>query len=313
MTDSENTPPNASPTPDGAGPAEPQEAAEASEAVDTTADTQEKSLRTVPTWLWPAVAAALLFVAGAGYFVGAGTAGPDVSEGSVNWANVAAGSEDNDPTADADGRYDADIYGPRKGTQIQGAEDILNIHRRDPNDPFAMGAVDAPVVISIFSDFECPYCAKYALETEPRLIADYVDTGLVRLEWNDLPLGGKESLLAAQAGRAAAAQNTFWEFNKAVYEAAQEKGGGHPKFTQKDLIAVAKDAGVPDIDQFTKDLKDEKYKNAVNAAGGFGNSLGIGGTPAFIVGASSISGARDYSIFQDEIEMQLMKLKRARS
>ena len=82
-------------------------------------------------------------------------------------------------------QLDAFIVGP--GGDIKSEADVLNVHRRNAKDPFAVGAVDAPVVISEFSDFECPFCALYVNGARKQILSEYVDQGLVRLEWNDFP------------------------------------------------------------------------------------------------------------------------------
>ena len=48
---------------------------------------------------------------------------------------------------------------------------------------------------------ECPFCGKFARDTEPTLVKDYVDKGILRIEWRDFPYLGPESLTAAHAGR----------------------------------------------------------------------------------------------------------------
>ena len=117
------------------------------------------------------------------------------------------------------GETGAFLWGP--GKTIATSEDITHVHRRMANDPFATGKVDAPVVISEFSDFECPFCAKYANETYPQVLKDYVDKGLVRVEWNDMAVNGPDAVKAAEAGRAAAAQGKFHEFHNALYTASK--------------------------------------------------------------------------------------------
>src|SRR5699024_7130071 len=96
--------------------------------------------------------------------------------------------------------------------------------RREADDPFAIGPVDAPVVMVVFSDYRCPFCARYSRVTEAELVEKYVSEGQLRIEWRDFPVFGDASMLAARAGRAAAEQDRFWEFNNAVYEAAPESG-----------------------------------------------------------------------------------------
>ncbi|MCY4669666.1 MAG: thioredoxin domain-containing protein, partial [Rhodococcus sp.] len=80
-----------------------------------------------------------------------------------------------------------------------------DLAHREPDDPMALGDVEAPVVMIAFSDFRCPFCAQFSRETEPQLIDRYVDTGTLRIEWRDLPIFGPQSFDSARAERAAAA------------------------------------------------------------------------------------------------------------
>ena len=50
------------------------------------------------------------------------------------------------------------------------------------------GSSAAPIVCELYSDYQCPYCATFHLETEPQLTAAYIDTGKVRLIHRDFPL-----------------------------------------------------------------------------------------------------------------------------
>ena len=72
----------------------------------------------------------------------------------------------------------------------------------------ALGKPDAPVVMINYAELRCPFCAKFSRDIEPELIKRYVDAGVLRLEWRDFPIFGEESLEAAKAGRAAAAQGS---------------------------------------------------------------------------------------------------------
>jgi protein-disulfide isomerase len=50
------------------------------------------------------------------------------------------------------------------------------------------GSPDAPIGCEIYSDYECPSCALFFRDTLPRLVADYVQTGKVKLLHRDFPL-----------------------------------------------------------------------------------------------------------------------------
>ena len=50
------------------------------------------------------------------------------------------------------------------------------------------GDIHAKVGIIVFSDFQCPFCAKFARDTLPTLEKEYVDTGKVFLAFRNNPL-----------------------------------------------------------------------------------------------------------------------------
>lgn len=295
---------------DGKLPADEQPSEEDLESWSSGSDATKKSWYAIPTAAWAIVILALILVGAAGYLVGKNNSSIGDEDG-VNMAGVAAGTGKTTPVPDENGKYKADIYGPQANAKLEKPEDIVKVHRRDENDPFALGAADAPVVISVFSDFECPFCAKFANETEPFIVDKYVNKGLVRLEWNDFAINGDKAVKDAQAGRAAAAQGKFWEFARILFKKSEEKGTGHPEFTEKELIDAARDAGVEDMKRFEAELKEGKWKEPVTKAYEYGSSMGMNATPMFVIGSKIVSGAQPLSAFEDNIELELMHVKRA--
>lgn len=81
--------------------------------------------------------------------------------------------------------------GNSEGAQQPGGD--LDFVRRDADDPKAIGSVDAPVVMTEWIDLRCPFCASFSRDTLPALIADYVDTGKVRIEFVDVAFFGTQS------------------------------------------------------------------------------------------------------------------------
>ena len=175
-----------------------------------------------------------------------------------------------------------------------------DLAHREPDDPMALGDVDAPVVMIAFSDFRCPFCAQFSRETEPQLIDRYVDTGTLRIEWRDLPIFGQQSFDAARAGRAAAAQGKFWEFTRAVYADAPETG--HADLTLETLQSYAQQAGVPDLARFTAAATGTAFDAAITADSTEAQSLGIPATPAFSINGDPVLGAQPFSEFVDLID-----------
>lgn len=228
--------------------------------------------------------------------------GPDASD-SGDFA--AAGKGNIKPVADVD-VIDPFIMGP--SGDIESEADVLKVHRRNAKDPFAIGAIDAPVVISEFSDFECPYCALYTNGAHKQIVEEYVAKGLVRIEWNDFPINGADAVAAAKAGRAAAAQGKFYEFHDALYKASANIQG-HPENKIDDFVRFAEEAGVPDIAKFREQATDGTYDAVIQDAQHYGDSLGIKGTPGAFIGTQFISGAQPIQVFREVINGELVKAK----
>jgi protein-disulfide isomerase len=171
--------------------------------------------------------------------------------------------------------------------------------RRDPDDPMALGEADAPVVMIAYSEFQCPFCGKFARDTEPTLVEKYVDEGTLRIEWRDFPYLGPESEVAARAGRAAAAQDSFWEFEEAMYADQLPPNSGN--LDEDHVAGVADDIGL-DVDRFREDMASSQVERAVQEDFAEGQAIGVTGTPAFLINGVPVIGAQPTEVFEQTIE-----------
>ncbi|QIK64680.1 thioredoxin domain-containing protein [Leucobacter viscericola] len=177
-----------------------------------------------------------------------------------------------------------------------GSAATVGIERRIEGDPMAIGDIDAPVVMSEWVDFRCPFCAVYSRDTFDQIVTEFVDTGKVRIEMHDVAFFGDESVRAAAAARAAGEQGRYFQFVKAVYDAAPESG--HPDLPPAQLIEFAKTAGVPDIAKFTKDMDREDLKQAVNESTAKAQQYGVSSVPMFASNGQAIAGAQPIDEFR---------------
>lgn len=177
---------------------------------------------------------------------------------------------------------------------------VRDTARRKEGDPLAIGKVDAPVVMVEYADYACPFCAKWALETQPALVQRYVDAGVLRIEWHDLVIFGDKSHKAALAARAAGQQGKFWEFHHALFAASPTSG--HPDLTDATLRGFAQAAGVPDLDRWQRDLADPALAQAVRTETQTAQSLGASSTPVFIINGTPLVGAQPAEAFQQVID-----------
>ncbi|MGM0386081.1 MAG: DsbA family protein [Actinomycetota bacterium] len=191
--------------------------------------------------------------------------------------------------------------------ELQEVLDMIRAQpRRDAEDPYAVGEVDAPVVLIEYADYRCSYCGRWTLETKPGLM-DQVEDGTLRIEWRDFPVFQNESVELAVAARAAAQQGMFWEYNDAIFE--YQFVDGNQDFTAEALISLAEDVGVPDLARFGEDLGSEELRAEVQAE--YEESLALLGqasTPQFLVNDQYIGGALPLEDFLAVIEQELAKL-----
>jgi protein-disulfide isomerase len=91
----------------------------------------------------------------------------------------------------------------------------------DPHEAF--GSKNAPIVMEVFSDFQCPACKTLFMTTNRQVMDNYVSTGKVYLIHRDFPLPmHAHSQVAAQYSRAAAQIGKFEPVEQALFE-NQEK------------------------------------------------------------------------------------------
>lgn len=198
------------------------------------------------------------------------------------------------------------VVPPAEASETESAPEARQaaaIERRIDGDPMAIGSIDAPIVLSEWVDFRCPYCAVFSRETFPQIVQEYVDAGKVRIEMHDVAYFGEASERAAVAARAAGEQGRYFEFVEAVYAVAPESG--HPELPESELIAFAEQVGVPDIGRFTEDLRSGELLSAVRESTANAQRLGVSGVPFFAVNGQALSGAQPIETFRQFIDQQL--------
>lgn len=184
----------------------------------------------------------------------------------------------------------------------QDVPEVPDVARLDPEDQTAIGSVDAPVVMVAYTDFQCPYCAKFTDGTLPQLMDKYVDAGQLRIEWRDLDLFGETSKVAAHAAQAAAMQGKYVEFAERMAE------GGNiadkSAYSDKNLQATAQELGM-DGRSFRADMESKEAKEAVQRNIDEARSLGVMSTPSFLINKTPFVGAQPVENFEKAIDAQL--------
>ncbi|WP_407317259.1 thioredoxin domain-containing protein [Isoptericola halotolerans] len=188
-------------------------------------------------------------------------------------------------------------------TEVQGPADVdtAAVERRDPEDLLAAGPVDAPVVLVVFSDYQCPYCAQWSHETLPEMM-EHAEAGDLRIEYRDVNVFGEASERAARASYAAALQDEYWAYHDALYPDGETRT--ESELSEQALTDLAAELGL-DTEQFAADLNATGTVEQVQANQQLGLDLGAYSTPAFLLGGEPIVGAQPTQVFRDAFEAAL--------
>jgi len=113
-----------------------------------------------------------------------------------------------------------------------------------------LGSAGSAVTIDVYGDFQCPYCAESALNTEPGIVSKYVIPGKAQIihhdfEWIGNNTAGRESRLAAAGAICAVRQGKYWDYSHWAY--ANQIGENAGSFTRDRLIKIATAAGLEPI------------------------------------------------------------------
>jgi protein-disulfide isomerase len=176
--------------------------------------------------------------------------------------------------------------------QQQTASKAIDAERAALERPFAGAWAGNPrgdVTLVMFTDYSCGYC-KASVPSVDRLLRE--DPNL-KVVWREIPVLGPQSETAARAALAAARQGRYLGFHRALF------GGGRPD--EAGLMAAARAAGL-DAEQLGAALADPAIAREIQGNLALAGRLGIGGTPAFVIGDRLIPGAVSYDVLKQAVD-----------
>lgn len=164
----------------------------------------------------------------------------------------------------------------------------------------SLGSPSAPADMVVYSDFECPYCRNFALAAQPGLLAEFVDTGLLRFHFVAFPLAGihANAVATAKAAHCAGLAGKFWPYHDYLFVRQPEwAGAARPDSL---WIEYAANLGL-DADSFSTCLASPATHAAIEADLRQGLSAGVMGTPTVVLAGQSISGFDSYARLRERI------------
>jgi len=145
------------------------------------------------------------------------------------------------------------------------------------DDQPVLGKADAPVTIFEYSDFQCPYCRRFQMLAHLDIVKDYVEPGLAKIVFIDVPFH-EFSSIASQAAWCAKEQNKYWEMHDTLFSKADDAN----TFKTESLIKIAGDLKL-DTDAFSNCLNSQKYAQRIQQSLDSVTKMGIYGTPSIII------------------------------
>jgi protein-disulfide isomerase len=155
----------------------------------------------------------------------------------------------------------------------------------------SLGKSSAPVTIVEFGDFQCDRCARFAKYTEPQVNQTYIQTGKVNLVFKYFPIYGPDSTPAAMAAQCVNDQGKFWSYYGLLF-----KNQGPPNFgwaSKDNLKKFASQLPGIDMQKFNSCFDSQKYLSFVQKDFAFATSLGLQGTPTFVIEKSDGSSSQN--------------------
>lgn len=158
-------------------------------------------------------------------------------------------------------------------------------------DGTAVGDMNAPVLVEVWEDFQCPACRTYSAEVEPLIINNYVEPGHVRYVFRHFPflderVASNESQQSANASMCAAEQERFWDYHDMLF--ANWDGENRGAFSDKRLVAFAEALGL-DMDSFNSCFQTNKYRDEIAQDKADGQQIEVAGTPSVFVNGQQLS------------------------
>lgn len=190
--------------------------------------------------------------------------------------------------------------GGSSGAQDAEAPLRFNVTGRGYNE----GDPDAPIRVVEFSDFACPHCREFHLESYPTVREEFVESGTVLWKYIPFVLGiFPNSVEAARAGECAIEQDAFPPLRDRLFQ--EQPAWLEAENPREMFVGYAGEEGL-DVERFASCLEEGRRDEEVQRNIELGRQIGIRGTPTFMINGVTIQGNRPPEVFRDVFN-QLME------
>jgi protein-disulfide isomerase len=164
------------------------------------------------------------------------------------------------------------------------------------------GPADAPVTLTLFTDFECSYCARLAPVLD-QVHQQYPEK--VRIVFKNFPLVRihRFAVPAALAALAAEDQGQFWPFHDRLFK-------NYNQLNAQKIEAIREELGL-DAERFRSRMDDPALKDLIRRDLEEGNAAGVRGTPTVFINGKKMRNRLTPDGFREAIDAVLEKVGKA--
>ena len=179
---------------------------------------------------------------------------------------------------------------------------VATIDPAIPTDGLTIGSPDAPVKITEYGDYQCPFCTRFAEDAFPPLLAEYIATGKVQFTYIPMSFLGDESVSAVEAALIANDQGKFWTMHETIY--ANHDGENEGAYSDARLRTMAELSGL-DMDAYNTSMSDATYKDDVTKYAAQAQADGVSSTPSLVLNGSDPMSYTSWPALKEQIDALL--------
>lgn len=167
---------------------------------------------------------------------------------------------------------------------------------QDPTAARTKGSASAPVTVYEMSDFQCPYCARFALDIFPTLEAEYIQTGKIRWIFVNFPLPMHPNATpAAEVAMCAAKQGKFWPVHDLLF---RNQKTWAPLTAPAEYFLTFADSASLNRTAFQECLSADATLAEVKSDAEAAVRSGAKSTPSFYIEGGIMAGAQPLTVFR---------------
>jgi protein-disulfide isomerase len=166
------------------------------------------------------------------------------------------------------------------------------------------GVASAPVTVYEMSDFQCPYCRRFALETFPTIEREYISSGKVRWVFVNFPLTSihPNAVAAAEVALCASRQGAFWPVHDLLY--THQDTWAPLKDPGPFLATLADSAGIS-RKTLLACLASPGTEQEIRSEAEGSERAGAASTPSFYIEGGLMTGAHPIALFRQVLDSVL--------